>query len=104
MSSRGESQETHTRTQTDKMWERPLALILLETACSSISYHIPAEQYATLGSKCSYLMLKGLYAQHAYSQDTDGESWKAGRKIFAEMCMFDKVKRGVFELYSLSAT
>ncbi len=32
------------------------------------------------------------------------ECWKADRKIFAEMCMFDKVKRGVFELYSLSAS
>lgn len=35
--------------------------------------------------------------------ERERESWKADHKIFAEMCMFDKVKRGVFELYSLSA-
>ncbi len=62
---------THMHAQIRQVWERPLALILVETACSSTSYHIPAEQYATLGSKCSYLMLKGLYAQHAYSQATE---------------------------------
>ncbi len=38
-------------------------------------------------------------------QPNHGEkTGKRTAKIFAEMCMFDKVKRGVFELYSLSAS
>ncbi len=76
---------THTHAQIRQVWERPLALILLETACSSTSYHIPAEQYTTLGSKCSYLMLKGLYAQHAYSQTTE-RKLESGPQKYLQRC------------------
>lgn len=97
---KGRHIHTDTHEQIRQVWERPLALILLETACWSTSYHIPAEQYTTLGSKCSFLMLKCLYVFELYSLSA---SWTPGICVNIRGCIdsFSSARVDILGLWRL---
>ncbi len=96
---------THTHTCTDKTgvgkatslnftWDGMLEHIL-SYSCSAV-YHA--------GIKVLIFNVEGPVCTARLQPNHGEKTGKRTAKIFAEMCMFDKVKRGVFELYSLSAS